>query len=430
MGQDIPRRHFLEGAAAATLIAALASGSKLVAAEGEPVKETDELPMHEVKLGLIGAGMWGKEIARSLAKVTNATLKTVCDSAAVEKGKVAQVAPKADFVEDYRKVLDDKAIQGVIIATPTHLHKQIVLDAIAAGKHVYCEAPLAVSMDDLTAICRAARDAQVVFQPGLQRRCHPLSKRVKSATVDGSIRQAVLLRSQARMRVNWMRNAATPERAKERSWQAYADTSLGPIGELGIHQIDIANYWLGSKPKSVTGFGAQTTWADSNWEVPDTSFATYSGFTGGARAVVESTVGSSHWGNAEELVGVDGTVLFRDNNEKTLGYLFKESGVASAGWEVYAKKADVLGELGIIMVATPPGGFSIERIESGHMGIMEPLHYALGSFAKRIDLNDPAQKPLVGWQKAFEANVIAIKSAAAIRDGKTVDFATDDFKLA
>ena len=233
MGEQIPRRHFLEGAAAATLVAAaLASGRRLSAAEGEPVKEADELPMHEVKLGLIGAGMWGKEIARSLSHTPNITLKTVCDSAPTEKAKVEKVAPKAEFVEEYKKVLDDKAIQGVIIATPTYLHKQIVLDAIAAGKHVYCEAPLAVTMEDLVAICQAAREAQVVFQPGLQRRCHPLTKRVKSATVDGSIKQAVLLRSQARQRVNWMRAGATPERAKERSWQAYWETSLGPIGEL------------------------------------------------------------------------------------------------------------------------------------------------------------------------------------------------------
>lgn len=418
------RRDFGGALGLSGLVASLTSAQRLAARV--PADVAPENPSRPVVLGLIGVGLWGQAIARSLADVTNVTLRTVCDSAAVEKARAAAVAPSAGFVDDYRLVLDDKAIEAVVIATPTHRHKAIVLDAIAAGKHVYCEAPLAVTMEDLVAICQAARDAKVVFQPGLQRRCHPLTGRVKSATVDGSIKQAVLLRSQSRKRVNWMRPAATPERAKERSWQAYADSSLGPIGELGIHQIDVANYWLGAKPKSVRGFGAQTTWADQGYEVPDTTFLNFE-FASGAQAVVESTVASSHWGNAEELVGTEGTVLFRDDEEKTLGYLFKEPGAAAAGWEVYAKKQEILGELGIIMIATPPGGFSIEKIESGHMGIMEPLHYSLGSFAKRIDTGE---KPLVGWQKAFEANVIAIKAAAAIKDGKTIEFAAADFKLA
>ena len=420
------RRDFGGAVALAGLAAALASGRRLAAAE-EVDLELD-FPTRPVNLALIGAGMWGKEIARSLAKVTNVKLKTVCDSAAVEKDKVAAIAPSAEFVDDYRRVLEDKAVEGVIVATPTHRHRPIVLDALAAGKPVYCEAPLATSLDDLTAICRAARDSKVLFQPGLQRRWHPFGKRVYSAMVDTSVQTPVVLHSQSRQRVNWMRAGATPERARERSWQAYADSSLGPVGELGIHQIDIANYWLRAKPTSVRCVGRTALYNSPNepaWEVPDTSLCTLN-YTEGLQATLESSTASSHWGRSEEVVGIGATVLYRDNGEQSLGYLFKETGTPALGWEVYAKKENLLGEIAIIMRPTPPGGFDIANLEAGHLTIGEPLHYSLGSFARRIDVGGA---PRFGWQRAYEANLIAIRAAQSAREGRAVAIAPADYKL-
>lgn len=427
MAEQMPRRHFLEGTAALGLAAILASGQRL-RAQAVQVSEDDELPPEPVSLGLIGAGIWGKELLRVGMNLPNVSVPVVCDSADTEQSKVEAVAPQAKFVADYKAVLDDPSVNGVLIATPTYLHRDIVLEALAAGKHVYCEAPLAVSRDDLTAIATAARDTDLVFQPGLQRRCHPLSRRVKAAAVDGSIKQTVVMRSQSRQRVNWMRPGATEERARERSWQAYSDTSLGPVGELGIHQIDLAIYWIGGRPQALTASGVQTTWQDENWEVPDTVFTNMT-FAGGVPALLESSVASSHWGNSDEVVGTDATVLVRDNGAQSIGYLFKEPSAPAAGWEVYAKKADMLNEMGILLFATPPGGFSIDDLEKNHLPIEEPLYYALGSFAKRIITGD---RPLVNWQRAYEANLIAIAAAeaAAAGDGTAVTFAADDFKLA
>src|SRR5678809_1612923 len=76
---------------------------------------------------------------------------------------------------DYRKVLDSKDVQAVFIATPSHHHKEIALAALQAGKHVYCEAPLANSIEDARAIALAAKAVGKVqvFQSGLQLRCEP-----------------------------------------------------------------------------------------------------------------------------------------------------------------------------------------------------------------------------------------------------------------
>src|SRR5205085_2609900 len=88
--------------------------------------------------------------------------------------RASNSAPKAKQVSDYRQILDDKTIQAVIVATPSHLHKEIALAAIQAGKHVYCEAPLASTIDDARAIAKAARaNPKIYFQSGLQTRSEP-----------------------------------------------------------------------------------------------------------------------------------------------------------------------------------------------------------------------------------------------------------------
>src|SRR5205085_1895633 len=96
-----------------------------------------------ISCGVIGLGAQGKEILGSLAKTGYMPVTAVCDtySSPPWLKKATESAPTATVVQDYRKILDDKTIKAVFVATPSHKHKQIVLDALAAGKHVYCEAP-------------------------------------------------------------------------------------------------------------------------------------------------------------------------------------------------------------------------------------------------------------------------------------------------
>src|SRR6185312_3720404 len=85
--------------------------------------------------------------------------------------KASYLAPKAEKFEDYTKLLESKNVEAVIIATPTHLHREIAIAALKAGKHVYCEAPLAHTIEDARAIALAAKAApKQIFQAGLQNR--------------------------------------------------------------------------------------------------------------------------------------------------------------------------------------------------------------------------------------------------------------------
>ncbi len=178
------RRDFLKNASLASMMA-MVGGVELKA--DEPAKSAPgaeaaltEKPLPKlINVGVIGLNEWGREILKQLALLPSdpthgAHVVAICDNYPAALRRAGKDAPNAQKYDDYSKLLADPNVQAVIIATPTASHKEIALAALAAGKHVYCEAPLANTIDDAKAIAKAARDAsKVVFQPGLQQRSHP-----------------------------------------------------------------------------------------------------------------------------------------------------------------------------------------------------------------------------------------------------------------
>src|SRR5688572_2566775 len=135
------RREFLKGATA-TLFVLLAEEQILANAlqESSP-------PGPPVKFGIIGLGQWGKEILSTLSRLPSAQVTAICDTYEPYLKKSQEIAPKAVPTTDYRKLMESPEVEAVIIATPSHLHKEVALAALQAGKHLYCEAPLATTID-------------------------------------------------------------------------------------------------------------------------------------------------------------------------------------------------------------------------------------------------------------------------------------------
>jgi len=111
----------------------------------------------KVKVAIIGLGSWGRYMLETLNRSPQADVAGICDTYPAFVRRSAKNAPKAVTAEDYKAILDNKDIPAVIIATPTHKHKEIVLAALQAGKHVYCEAPLAGTIEDAKTIAQAAK---------------------------------------------------------------------------------------------------------------------------------------------------------------------------------------------------------------------------------------------------------------------------------
>src|SRR5262245_50370551 len=179
---DFNRRDFLRGGSLASLLTMLGGVEIFAEArEADPAESDSKAPGTRLKVAVIGLGAWGREIINTLSlppageKAPLAEIAAICDNYPAFLTRAAKLAPGAAQVADYNQILANKDIPAVIIATPTQSHKEIVLAALKAGKHVYCEAPIANTIEDAREIARAARDAKKsVFQAGLQLRASSL----------------------------------------------------------------------------------------------------------------------------------------------------------------------------------------------------------------------------------------------------------------
>ncbi|MGH7971797.1 MAG: Gfo/Idh/MocA family protein, partial [Limisphaerales bacterium] len=330
-GLDFNRRDFLKSGSVATLMTMLGSGVELFAETNAAPSGESESPREKLKVAVIGLGLRGREIVNTLGQMPDADIATICDTYPAYVRRCASSAPSATQTADYKTILDNKDIKAVIIATPTHQHKDIVLAALKAGKHVYCEAPLANTIDDAKAIAMAARDAkQVVFQAGLQLRSEKQRHFLLPFIRSGAIGPAVMARAQFHKKTSWRSTSPNPEREKEINWRVDKKLSTGVVGEIGIHAIDQAGWLLNLMPVAVTGFGSLAFWKDGR-EVPDTVQALIE-FPGGVFMNYDATLANSFDSEYEILFGSDAAVMMRESK----AWMFKEVDSPLLGWEVYA----------------------------------------------------------------------------------------------
>jgi len=443
------RRDFLRGSSFATLMTML-GGVELISRTTACAADLETLVPFKVKCGVIGLGAWGREIVSTLSRLKTAQLVSVCDTYAVSLKRAASVAPNAKSVDDYRKILDDKDVQAVIIATPTHQHREIAIAALRAGKHVYCEAPLATTTEDAKAIALAAKAARrQVFQSGLQLRSDPQRRFILDFIRTGAAGKAVKARAQWNKKQSWRATSANPDREKELNWRLDKQTSLGLVGEVGTHQIDSMTWFINALPTSVAGFGSLVHWRDGR-DVPDTIEAVFE-FPEGAQFTYESTLANSFDADYEVLYGTDAAIMLRGSK----AWLFKEVDSPLLGWEVYARKDQFYKETGIALVAnatklsaqgekpgdeSPFASTALSYALEAFLANVNELSSAVEDFASSFDVNDKAalekfiagvkMQPAAGYHEGYVAAVMAIKAHEAILKGEKLAFQKESFELA
>lgn len=160
------RREFLRVSAASPLLA------PLIAPAGRTLADETKAKNERPRLGLIGAGGQGSGDARSATRFGDVLAVCDVDEKHAERAKEADNIGKgkADVYQDYRKVLDRQDIDAVIIGTPDHWHTKICIDAMKAGKDIYCEKPLTLTIDEGKMLGRVAKETKRVVQVGTQQR--------------------------------------------------------------------------------------------------------------------------------------------------------------------------------------------------------------------------------------------------------------------
>ncbi len=421
MGENLDRRLFLAGAAA-TLSALL--GERGLSAAHLPKQDEPTFEGPPVKVALIGLGPWGRELLTHLGRVPSLSLVAVCDTYApfLKRGQAA--APKAQALADYAAVLASPDVEAVVIATPTPTHKEIALAALRAGKHVYCEAPLASTIDDARAIATAAKAAgPLVFASGLQGRSNSLQTHVWNFVKSGVLGQTALVKAHWNKKDSWRRPAPSAEREQVVNWRLARATSAGLPGEIGVHHFDLISSYLGALPSAVIGSGTIVAWNDGR-DVPDTVNCVFE-YGKTVRAIYSATLTSSFGSSYATFQGDNSSLLVREKR----AWLFKEADSALLGWEVYARKEPVHDDVGIALVADATKILA-EGKEPGKDGPLEPeqeaLYLALDNFAWAVRGKAPVNAgPLEGLQ----ATVTAIKAHEATLAGGRVELAPDLFTL-
>lgn len=425
------RRVFLKDSTLLSLSAGLSTGLEEIVASASGAPDEDEYPTTpQVGCAVIGLGAQGREILACLARLDNSPVVAFCDTYQ-DPGflKRAQaIAPKARSASDYRKVLDSPDVKAVFVATPTHRHRKIVLDAIAAGKHVYCEAPLAHAIEDARAIAKAGADAKTVFQSGLQYRANKQHHHVLSFVRSQTLGHTLGGRGQWHKKQSWRAIAPTPEREREMSWRMYKDSSIGLPGEVGVHPFDVANWFFKAMPVSVTGFGYTMQWTQEGMQVPDTVQLMLE-YPNNVRYVYDATLGSSFDGAYDVFLGSDCSMLIRDLR----AWMFKETDSPLLGWEVYARKDNLaIGETmtgtGIALVADATKLISQGK-EPGKVGTdvtKSALFQSVRAFLTSVRTH---KKPVAGPLEGFQATVVAAKAHEAVMSGNKITFQKEWFTL-
>lgn len=203
--------------------------------------------MAAVRFGLIGSGFMGRahSIAlHSVAATFGADFATDCVVLADHSAdRAREAAPSLGFARstgNWRDLIADPDIDVVDICTPNHLHAEMCLAAIAAGKHVYCEKPLALDVKESAEIARAARAAGVTNAIGFNYICNPMVQHARNLIRAGEIGD--VLSFSGRYVEDYMSDPRTPF-----TWRCERRLAgAGALADLGSHLINMAHVLLGN----------------------------------------------------------------------------------------------------------------------------------------------------------------------------------------
>lgn len=276
-----PRRTFLMAAPAVVATAKIAAAS----------------PGEKVVIGVIGLGGQGKAHVNSYVNLPNAEIAYLCDVDEEHLAEASKIAPRAKKVSDLRKILDDKSVDAVSIATPDHWHTPAALLALDARKHVYVEKPCSHNLREGRWLVDAVKRTGKLVQHGTQSRSSPFLQAAMKLLQEGVIGDVKIARCwnvQYRPPIGKAQPSAPPSRfdydtwigpapvtpfqsnRHHYTWHWWYDFGTGDAGNDGVHELDIARWGLGvnEQPSNVSAIGGKYV-HDDDQQFPDTMTAAF-----------------------------------------------------------------------------------------------------------------------------------------------------------
>jgi predicted dehydrogenase len=406
---------------------------------------------NDLNIALLGTGAQGQVLMNACLKIPNIKFKAVCDIWTGYNQKRAyrllkKYGHELNAYVDHREMLaKEKDLDAVIVATPDFWHAQHAVDCMEAGLHVYCEKEMSNSLEGAKKIVRAAKRTGKLVQIGHQRRSNPnylhcIDNILGDANILGKI---TTINGQWNRSVQpdngWPKNNEIPlhilrkygfeNMHQFRNWRWYKKLGGGPIVDLGSHQIDIYNWFLGATPKSVMASGGTDYYEKSTHEWYDTVLATYKYQTehGTVRAFYQTITTNSNQGYYESFLGDQGSLVISESAGRV--GIYKEP--SSPNWDKWIEK-------GILESPTDTGPAKPTAVLDVRETVAPPKH------SLPIKFNDPYHKPhlenffnsIRGTETlncpvevGYESAVTVLKVNEAVKAKREIKFKPSDFTI-
>ncbi len=224
------------------------------------------------RIGVIGTGMIARRAHLPAYQEAGATIAAVADVVAGRAERAAKDFGARQWYTDYRELLADPEIDAISVCTPNHLHKQVTVDALRAGKHVLCEKPMAMDVDEAKEMRRVAEETGRLLMVGFQNRFRSDVQRLKEFVDAGELGRIYYART------GFVRRRGTPF-----GWFTVKEESGGgPMIDLGVHVMDFTRYLMGNpRAVSVTAATYQTF---GHYQIKDSQAWCSSDVTDGLRS--------------------------------------------------------------------------------------------------------------------------------------------------
>jgi predicted dehydrogenase len=440
------RRDFMKQTVLTGAAAALTNGASSVSAQVPP--------SDRVGIGVIGAGARAQQLIDTTQQMPDAQIVALCD-AYTGRATRAQVRAggKAAILRDAREVFSHPDVDAVIVGTPDHLHKEITIAALEAGKDVYVEKPMTYRIDEGRDIIAAVKRTNRVLQVGSQGVSSPLNGTARDVVKSGKLGKVTLIRASynrntaggawiypippdaSPQTVNW--NAflgSAPKHpfdpARFFRWRCYWDYSGGIAGDLFVHLLTTIHFVMGSTmPSAVVASGELYRWKDSR-EVPDTLNAILvypEGFTVNLSSTFNNESASE---SGFEILGTEGSIAFRgDRLTFTPENVHEDNRWVVTSWPSELEQAYYADPK--VQAQESPSTWTprmLPAAESWHQQGQDNDLTHLGNFIKAVrSRQQPYEDAVVGHHAAAAAHMVNL----AVRQRRLVewDFAADTAKL-
>jgi predicted dehydrogenase len=244
----LERRQFIKSAGLATALL----GSSGIWNIARPADQ-------KFKVGIIGFGDRGSGIYNTLTKLSNRfEVTSICDELdfRLDNARKLSSGKAITYYKDYRKLLEDKNVDAVIISTPLYLHYEHGKAVLESGKHLFLEKTMTFQVDQAIDLVKISKNyPKQIVQIGHQYRYSPLYFKVKEYIQRGYLGKVTSIDARWDRNWNWRRPVHDPALERKINWRMYKDYSGGLVAELLSHQMDFIHWAFETSPSTLFSTG-------------------------------------------------------------------------------------------------------------------------------------------------------------------------------